>query len=67
MMRVVWKDREIGRVEDSETKFLNGLLDKHILLQTFLIDKLEFLDHFKTFRVRANVTLRKESITAPIV
>jgi hypothetical protein len=42
-------------------------LDKHIRLQTSLIDKLEMLDHFKTFRVRAKVFLLKQSITVPIV
>jgi hypothetical protein len=67
MMRVTWSGREIGRVEDSDTKFLSYLLDRHIRLETTLIDKLELLDHFKTFRVKAAVYLMKSSITAPII
>lgn len=31
------------------------------------MDKLELLDHFKTFRVRAKVMLLKDSLTVPIV
>lgn len=68
MMRIAWADREIGRVEDEDAQFMCALMEKgFIRMETTLKDSLNTVSHFTPFKVKAEVYLKKSTITIPIV
>lgn len=67
MMKIVWANKEIGRVEDDEAKIIYAIMSTHIKMEMSLVTRMSVLSHFTPFNVKAKVYIRRQAISKPIV
>ena len=67
LIKIIWKDREIGRLENEYENYLYPLLEQgYIALKSYLDTDISELSTFSPIYINVRVFLYKSAFTEPI-